>query len=567
MSRKNSDVFAEVIVGIFMVAVLALLAYFTIVISGVDLLLGRAKKSATFVFQDVGGLKERDSVMYRGMKVGAVERIELGASNITVRVKVDSDVVMRETGQASVSALSLLGGNYLLLEEGTGKVKPLETTVFHGEPPVDWMRDIGEIARNLSDLTSEGSLKSIVTNFEETAKNLNLIVARVERGEGTVGKLLSSDNALYSDLTNTVAGARQTFDKAKETFDNAASVSARLEKGEGTLGKLLSKDETAYGDLTNAVASIKETFAHAASVAERLEKGEGGKAKKAGTLKIGVDTLPALPKDATDRNRTSPFAFTGNKFEFRAPGSSVCCSGPMTVLNTIVAEAVDRIAGELEKAKVAGKAKPGEHTPAFHNALQKILQDSLKAHKRVVFNGNGYEAEWPLEAERRGLPNAPDTPSALTALTKKENAKLFEKYGVMTARELESRHEIFLEEYAKKVRIEGACARDIASEMILPAVKGEYLETIQAFAKAESVGVSSGTSALRESAVEIGTGLDALKTGIKKLDEALSAATPSAEAEILSAMQALRTTVDALEKRVSETRWPLPKYRDMLFLY
>ena len=297
-----------------------------------------------------------------------------------------------------------------------------------------------------------------------------------------------------------------------------------------------------------------------AEVIDRLEKGEGGKAKKAGTLKIGVDTLPALPKDATDRNRTSPFAFTGNKFEFRAPGSSVCCSGPMTVLNTIVAEAVDRIAGELEKAKVAGKAKPGEHTPAFHNALQKILQDSLKAHKRVVFNGNGYEAEWPLEAERRGLPNAPDTPSALTALTKKENAKLFEKYGVMTARELESRHEIFLEEYAKKVRIEGACARDIASE-------GEYLETIQAFAKAESVGVSSGTSALRESAVEIGTGLDALKTGIKKLDEALSAATPSAEADILSAMQALRTTVDALEKRVSATRWPLPKYRDMLFLY
>ena len=304
-----------------------------------------------------------------------------------------------------------------------------------------------------------------------------------------------------------------------------------------------------------------------AEVIDRLEKGEGGKTKKAGTLKIGVDTLPALPKDATDRNRTSPFAFTGNKFEFRAPGSSVCCSGPMTVLNTIVAEAVDRIAGELEKAKVAGKAKPGEHTPAFHNALQKILQESLKAHKRVVFNGNGYEAEWPLEAERRGLPNAPDTSSALTALTKKENAKLFEKYGVMTARELESRHEIFLEEYAKKVRIEGACARDIASEMILPAVKGEYLETIQAFAKAESVGVSSGTSALRESAVEIGTGLDALKTGIKKLDEALSAATPSAEAEILSAMQALRTTVDALEKRVSETRWPLPKYRDMLFLY
>ena len=310
MSRKNRDVFSEIIVGIFMVAVLALLAYFTIVISGVDLLIGRAKTTGTFVFRDVGGLKERDSVMYRGMKVGAVERIELGASNITVRVKVDSDVTMRETGKASVSALSLLGGNYLLLEEGTGKPLPLEKTVFRGEPPVDWMRDLGAIASNLSDLTSDGSIKSIITNIEETAKNLNLIVSRVERGSGTVGKLLSSDETLYGDLTNTVLRAQQMFDSAatiaarlekgegtlgkllssdetpygdltnavssiKETFNNTAAISARLEKGEGTLGKLLSKDETAYGDLTNAVFSIKETFAHAATVAERLEKGEG----------------------------------------------------------------------------------------------------------------------------------------------------------------------------------------------------------------------------------------------------------------------------------------------------
>ena len=304
-----------------------------------------------------------------------------------------------------------------------------------------------------------------------------------------------------------------------------------------------------------------------ADVLDRLES--GGKRSRASVkpMKIGVDTLPVIPKDATDRNRTSPFAFTGNKFEFRAPGSSVCCSGPMTVLNTIVAEAVDRIAGELEKAKVAGKAKQGEHTPAFHNALQKILQASLKEHKRVVFNGNGYEAEWPAEAARRGLPNAPDTPSALAALAKKENAALFAKYGVMTARELESRHEIFLEEYAKKVRIEGMCARDIASEMVFPAVKAEYLETIQAFRQAENVGVSSGTSALRENAVELGSGLDALKAGIRKLDEALAAGTSSAEADILSAMQALRTTVDTLEKRVAAARWPLPKYRDMLFLY
>ena len=301
-----------------------------------------------------------------------------------------------------------------------------------------------------------------------------------------------------------------------------------------------------------------------AEVLERLEKGGGAKSKGGAAMKIGVDTLPVIPKDATDRNRTSPFAFTGNKFEFRAPGSSVCCSGPMTVLNTIVAEAVDRIAGELEAAKVAGKAKPGEHTAAFHSALQRILQASLKEHKRVVFNGNGYEAEWPEEAARRGLPNAPDTPSALAALAKKENAALFERYGVMTKRELKSRHEIFLEDYAKKVRIEGSCARDIASEMVFPAVKAEYLETAEAFAKAERLGVASGTAALRESLVELGSGLDALKGGIKKLEDALGR---SDDASILSSMQALRTTVDALEKRVSDSRWPLPKYRDMLFLY
>ena len=301
-----------------------------------------------------------------------------------------------------------------------------------------------------------------------------------------------------------------------------------------------------------------------AEVLDQIENPHEAKRESKGAMMIGVDTLPAIPKDATDRNRTSPFAFTGNKFEFRAPGSSVCCSGPMTVLNTIVAEAVDRIAGELEASGTTGKAKPGEHTAAFHNALQSILQASLKAHKRVVFNGNGYEADWPKEAEKRGLPNAPDTPSALAALAKPENAALFETYGVMTRRELESRHEIFLEEYAKKVRIEGACARDIASEMVLPAVKAEYLETAQAFATAEKVGVSSGTAALKESLVELGAGLDALKGGLKKLDEALDA---GAEAATLAAMQTLRTTVDSLERKVADARWPLPKYRDMLFLY
>ena len=301
-----------------------------------------------------------------------------------------------------------------------------------------------------------------------------------------------------------------------------------------------------------------------ADVVERLEKGASGKAKKSDAMKLGVDILPVLPKDATDRNRTSPFAFTGNKFEFRAPGSSVCCAGPTMVLNTIVAESVERIAIELEKSGAAGKAKPGEHTAAFHNALQKILQDILKTHKRVIFNGNGYEAGWIEEAAKRGLPNATNTLQALQALTKKENAALFKKYGVMTERELKSRYEILLEDYATRVRIEGTCARDMASEMVLPAVKGEYLETAEAFAKAEKVGVSSGTTALKEDLVEIGSGLDSLKSNIKKLDAALDGTDMES---VLCAMKALRTTVDSLEHHVADSRWPLPKYREMLFLY
>ncbi len=305
-----------------------------------------------------------------------------------------------------------------------------------------------------------------------------------------------------------------------------------------------------------------------AEVIERLAepaKAAGRKSRAAGAaMRIGVDTLPAIPRDATDRNRTSPFAFTGNKFEFRAPGSSVCCSGPMTVLNTIVAEAVDAIADELEASGTAGKARPGEHTAAFHDALQGILQKSLEAHKRVVFNGNGYEPGWTKEAAKRGLPAAPDTPSALAALARPENVSLFEKYGVMTKRELESRREIFLEEYAKKVRIEGACARDIASGMVFPAVKAEYLESVRALETAEKSGISSGAAALRENAAALGAGMDAMAADLKELEAALAG---GGEAAVISAMRSLREVVDSLERRVASSRWPLPKYCDMLFLY
>ena len=273
--KKNSDVFSEVVVGVFMAAVLALLVYFTVVISGVDVLFGREKAFARIAFTDVGGLKERDNVIYRGMKVGIVEKIELAPTNVMVTVLVDRDVVLRETCQASVSALSLLGGNYLLLEEGAGAVQPLATTVFRGDPPIDWVRDLGKIAGSLNEVLNDGSFKSIVSNFEATAEHVNKIVARVARGEGTAGRLLSRDDTVYQDLRAAVAGAKRavgdaekTFDGARKTFDHAAAVAERLARGEGTLGRLLSKDDAVYADL-------KQTLANAAAISARIERGEG----------------------------------------------------------------------------------------------------------------------------------------------------------------------------------------------------------------------------------------------------------------------------------------------------
>ena len=252
--KKKNDIFAETIVGIFMAAVLALLVYFTIVISGMDILIGRTKVPIKVEFSDVGGLKDRDSVMYRGMKVGVIDRIDLSKTNVTMVVRVDDDVVLRENYRISVASLSLLGGNYLLLEEGTGEPLPLETTLFRGEPPTDWMRDIGRIASSVGNLTSDGGIKSIVTNIEAVAAKLNAVVTRVEKGEGTVGKLLSSDETVYNDIKDTVASAK--------------AVAGRLERGEGTVGKLLSSDETVYND-------VKDTVASAKAVAGRLERGEG----------------------------------------------------------------------------------------------------------------------------------------------------------------------------------------------------------------------------------------------------------------------------------------------------
>jgi len=259
--KKQSDVFSEMVVGLFMMAVLALLAYFTIIVSGVDLFDSKQRVDAKIVFSDIGGLKERDNVIYRGMKVGTVKQITLDSDGVTLVVDITRDVVLRDKYRIGVATMSLLGGNYLLLEEGTGEVLPLETYTFRGDAPTDWMRDLGDIARRIRGVTDGGGLNTIITNIEEATESAKVVLKNLEEGKGTMGKLLSEDETIYKDIMSAVADL-------KETANSAKGVAERLEKGEGTVGKLLSSDDTVYQDL-------KKTLASASEISDRVAKGEG----------------------------------------------------------------------------------------------------------------------------------------------------------------------------------------------------------------------------------------------------------------------------------------------------
>jgi phospholipid/cholesterol/gamma-HCH transport system substrate-binding protein len=251
---KKKDSFQEVMVGFFMLIIAAVLVYFTVVISGVDILGGKSDVLVNVVFSDVGGLKSRDTVMYRGTKVGVVEKINLQPENLLVTLKIDRNVVLREKYAISICSLSMLGGNYLMLEEGTGEKIQLGEATLKGEAPTDWMRDVSRIAKKLNEFTSGGELLSIVSNVNAVSKSAKVIASRLERGEGLVGKLLSSDETLYKEVVSVVS--------------NTSAIASRLERGEGTLGKLLSSDETVYNDLKRIASS-------AADVSERISKGQG----------------------------------------------------------------------------------------------------------------------------------------------------------------------------------------------------------------------------------------------------------------------------------------------------
>ena len=294
-------------------------------------------------------------------------------------------------------------------------------------------------------------------------------------------------------------------------------------------------------------------------ILEQIENGGAKSSKSGGELKLGVTTLPALPKDATDRNRTSPFAFTGNKFEFRMVASSASIAEPNTALNTIVAETLSRVADRLEKAKdVDAEA-------------QAIVKEIIKKHKRIIFNGNNYAEEWLLEAEKRGLPNIKSTVAAISALITDKTVKLYEKHGVLTKEELHSRYEIYLENYIKVINIEALTALDMSKREILPASL-EFAGTVASeIAAIKSAG--SKSSAAEKLLAELTATIDSFGKNIEALEASLAGGHSTSvfkHAEyhrdvVFTAMAALRIDGDKLETLVDERVWPLPTYADLLF--
>jgi glutamine synthetase len=297
---------------------------------------------------------------------------------------------------------------------------------------------------------------------------------------------------------------------------------------------------------------------------EQVEKGGAKSTRPGGVLDTGVSVLPVLPRDAGDRNRTSPFAFTGNKFEFRAVGSGQSIAFPNIALNVAVAESLDYIATELENAIAKGKT--------LEAAAASLLQNLIKENKRIIFNGNGYSEEWKAEAAKRGLLNLPQAVDALGQIVEPPVVEAFEKYKVMNARELAARHEINLEAYIKTINVEGQVMVLMADRYILPAAL-RYQKDV-----AESVNAAAAAGASTKEAKKLLERLAGLIDSLRERTDALNAALNSAHAgssaehaeymrsTVVPAMNALREAGDQIEVVVPHEQWPLPTYREMLFI-
>jgi glutamine synthetase len=296
---------------------------------------------------------------------------------------------------------------------------------------------------------------------------------------------------------------------------------------------------------------------------EQIENGGATSSKQGGQLTIGVSTLPSLPKDSTDRNRTSPFAFTGNKFEFRMVGSSQSIASCNFTLNTIVAEVLSQIADQLEKAT------------DFDSEVQKILADIIKNNKRVIYNGNGYCDEWVTEAEKRGLPNIRSTVAAIPAIIAEKNVNVMVKHNVLSKIELESRYEINLEAYIKTINIEALTTLEIAKRQILPAVINYTTDLAGSITSIQATGLKVDISAQSELLSEVSSLAASLKKKIGELETATEAAANMHgdsfkhasfyRDEVFVKMGELRAVADSLESLVDSDVWPLPTYGEMLF--
>ena len=284
--------------------------------------------------------------------------------------------------------------------------------------------------------------------------------------------------------------------------------------------------------------------------------------KKERTLmRVGVHTLPKFPRDTTDRNRTSPFAFTGNKFEFRSPGSSQSIADTNTVINTIVAEALDEFASRLEVAK------------DFDAELHSLIRDTIKAHKRIIFNGNNYSAEWVKEADKRGLYNLPSTPDAVERLIAPENISLFTKYGVLTETEVRSRYEIMLESYCKTVGIEALTMLEMTRKQIIPAVMAFSKEVADTVKVKTDIGFGADVAAETALCKKLSSLLGNIYSSCEKLSSDMSEKHGNTESEranyfrsvIFRDMSSLRSFADEAEAVTSSAYWPIPDYAKLLF--
>ncbi len=297
-----------------------------------------------------------------------------------------------------------------------------------------------------------------------------------------------------------------------------------------------------------------------AEILDAVEKGASYDGKEKEQIKVGVHVLPKFPRDTTDRNRTSPFAFTGNKFEFRMTGSSVSISGSNVVINTAVAESLRQFADELENSE------------DFENDLHELLSRVIRDHKRIIFNGNGYGEEWVREAERRGLLNLPATPDCVPYYLHEKNVELFARHSVYSEIELASRYKMKLDTYSKVLRIEALTMQEMVRQDILPAASAYSKTLADAVISKKAIGVEYGFEA--ENARRISRLISEAAGEAEALDSAISEVETVTECytramayknEVLPAMEALRETVDTLESITAKAFWPYPAYGDILF--